>query len=437
MFRFLKSHRIAYFTIYGGAVILLAGALWLAWQYVEPAPPSTVTLAAGSPTGAYSKYARQYAEFFKREGIELKILETKGSLDNLARMTASESKVDAGFMQGGIATPEDHPNLRSLGSLYYEPLWIFYRDGLHVTNLFELEGKKVGIGAPGSGTNHIIRSMLQDNGVLPDNTTLIEEGAAELAPRLVKGEVDVLFVVAGVDSRVIESLTRPGVKVHLLSLNRAEAYARSHHFLKRLVLPEGALSLAEDVPPNDVNMLAPTANLVVRETLHPAIKYLFLLAARDIHRRGDVFSLPGSFPNGKKVLFPLTSEAESFYKKGPPLLMRYLPYTLAVNLERLKVLLIPLLTLLYPLFKVTPPAYRWQIRRRIFKWYKRLKKLDMDAYDVTTREGASALLEELQSMDKMVLETSVPLSYTDAIYSLRIHISLIQNRLKGMYEDLA
>jgi TRAP transporter TAXI family solute receptor len=437
LLKIIKSHRVAYVVIYGGAAALLAGALWLAWQYVQPAPPKSVTLAAGGPNGAYFKYAREYAEYFEKEGIKLNILETGGSVDNLARMAEPDSGVDAAFMQGGIATPAEYPDLRSLGSLYYEPLWIFYRYGLRMTNLFQLEGKKVAIGAPGSGTNHLIRRLLDENGVSPDNTTLLEEGGPDVVARLLKKKVDAMFVVGGVDSPIVKALTEPGVKVHLLTLRRAEAYARSHHYLKRLVLPEGALSLSEDLPSADVNMLAPTANLVVREDLHPAIKFLFLLAARDIHRKGDVFSLPGTFPNGDKALFPLTPEAETFFEKGPPLLMRYLPYALAVNLERLKILLIPLLTLLYPLFKVTPPAFRWQIRRRIFKWYKRLKKLDVRAYEATTPEEAAAIREELNVMDKMVMETSVPLSYTDAIYSLRIHMNLIRTRLKDKFGDAA
>ncbi len=315
MLKLFKSHIVTSVVVYGSAAILLAGALWLAYQYVEPAPPSKVTLAAGGPNGAYFKYARQYAEYFAKQGIQLEIIQTKGSMDNLARMAAPDSTVAAAFMQGGITTPKEHPDLRSLGSLYYEPLWIFYRNGLKVKNLFELERRKVAIGAPGSGTNHIIRRILEENGVTPDNTTLIEKSADDVVPELVKGKVDVLFVVAGIKSRIIESLSQPGVKVNLLSLNRAEAYARSHHYLKRLVLPEGAINLAEDLPDHDVIMLAPTANLVVREDLHPAIKYLFLLAARDIHRQGDLFALPDSFPNGDGLLFPLTSEAESFYKK--------------------------------------------------------------------------------------------------------------------------
>lgn len=431
MLKFLRSHHTTSVLIYGGAIIVLLGALWVAYQYVDPLPPSKVTIAAGSPSGAYTHYARQYAEIFAEQGVELEIIETNGSMDNLARMSGEGTTVDAAFMQGGITTPADHPDLRSLGSLYYEPLWVFYNKRLKLGTLADLKGKRVAIGAEGSGTHHVISELLVKNNITPDGTTLLNMGSAEAVPALLSGEIDVMFIIAGVQSRVIKTMSQQD-SVALFSFDRAEAYARSHHFLRRLVLPRGAISLADDLPGSDINLLAPTANLVVRDDMHAAIKFLFLLAADKVHSKGDIFAQPEAFPNDEALLFPLSDEAASYYKNGPPFLMRFLPYSLAINMERLKILLIPLLTLLYPLFKVTPPAYRWQIRRRIFKWYKHLKELDQEAYDITTREDAERMLEQLENLDRSVLDTSVPLSYTDYIYSLRIHIRLIQTRLEKL-----
>jgi hypothetical protein len=268
--------------------------------------------------------------------------------------------------------------------------------------------------------------------VTDENTTILNSGSQKNLSDLIGDKIDVMFLIAGVKSGIINNLAKFDDELSLLSFNRAEAYTRSHRYLKQLVLPRGALNLAEDLPEKNITLLAPTANLVVKEDMHPAIKYLFLLAASNIHEKGDLFSLPSEFPNETALLFPLSSEASSFYKKGPPFLMRYLPYRLAITMERLKILLIPLLTLLYPLFKITPPAYRWQIRRRIFKWYKELKKLDIEAYKITKQADADKMLQELEHLDKLVLETSVPLSYTDHIYSLRIHIRMIQDRLEKL-----
>lgn len=430
MFKFLKSHLVGTFLVYGAAAGLLLGALWFAYQYVDPAPPKKVTIAAGSRTGAYYQTALKYAKIFAEQGVELEVIETKGAMDNLHRMAEDDSQVSAAFMQGGIATPEEYPKLRSLGSLYYEPLWVFCRDELDIQALPDLKGLKVAIGAEGSGTNFIISRILEENGVTEDNAELIETSTGENIPRILSGQIDVLFLISGVRSEAVKALTKPGEHIRLLSFSRAEAYARSHHYLKRLVLPRGAINLADDTPPADVAMLAPTANLVVHEDMHPAINFLFLLAARKTHLKGDLFASPGFFPNKEALLFPLSSEAENFYKNGPPFLMRYMPYSLAITAERLKILLIPLLTLLFPLFKLTPPVYRWQIRRRIFKWYKHLKKLDQTAYQIKTNDEALEMIHRLEEMDKEVLDTSVPISYTDYIYSLRMHISLIRRRLQ-------
>ncbi|WP_319469513.1 TAXI family TRAP transporter solute-binding subunit [uncultured Pseudodesulfovibrio sp.] len=434
--KLLKSHVTTSVAVYGGAVILLLAAIWTAYQYVDPAPPKKVTIAAGSRSGAYYQNALKYAKIFAEQGVELEILETKGSMDNLARMSAPDSTVGAAFMQGGIAEHDEHPDLRSLGSLYYEPLWVFHRKGLKIKALPELKGLKVAIGPKGSGTNDLITNILDENGVEPDNADLIETPTSDTVRHLLDGTVDVMFLISGIHSDTIHALSAPNSGVHLMSFTRAEAYSRSHRYLTQLTLPRGAINLADDIPSTNVNMLAPTANLVVQEDLHPALKFLFLLAARQVHSKGDIFAQPGTFPNQDALLFPLAEEAESFYKNGPPLLMRYLPYSLAITAERLKILLIPLLTLLYPLFKFTPPAYRWQIRRRIFKWYKHLKQIDIEAYDITTHADAQKMIARLETMDREVLNTSVPLSYTDYIYSLRIHISLIRARLEKLDEEI-
>lgn len=429
MLSMLKSHRVTYVAVYGGAIALLIGALWVAYQYVDPAPPSKVTIATGGPTGAYYNFARQYAAIFAEQGIELEIIQTNGSMDNLDRLSGDSPSVDAAFMQGGITTPEEHPALQSLGSLYYEPIWVAYNKRTPLQRLSGLRDLKIAIGPEGSGTNHVARSLLSENGITSDNNAILSGPYSETIPAFVNGDIDVLFLISGINSPFIQDVSRSDSTARLLSFDRAEAYTRAHRYLKKLVLPKGAISMARNQPREDVHLLAPTANLVVKEDLHPAIKFLFLLAASKVHFEGDVFAKPGEFPNKEAILFPLSDEAKSFYKNGPPLLMRFMPFSIAITLERLKILLIPLLTLLYPLFKVTPPAYRWQIRRRIFKWYKDLKELDLEAYEIQDKEAAKEMLAKLEELDRQVLETSVPISYADNIYSLRQHIRLIQDRL--------
>lgn len=420
------------FIIYGVAAAILAGALWGTFQFVDPLPPSKVTIISGGPNGAYHAYAEQYAAYFAEQGYELEILESKGSMDNLEQISAPDSTIVAALMQGGITTPEEHPDLESLGSLYYEPVWLFHRKGLRFSTLSELKGKRIAIGSDGTGTAHLVTAILAENGITSETATLIPESAGGASDKLLNGEIDALFAIASIKSPSVRKLAGETDKVSLYSFKRAETYVRTNLYLKKLTLPPGGIDLVANLPAGEVTLLAPTANLVVKEDLHAAIKYLFLLAAAKAHSQGDMFARPGHFPNGEAVLFPLGSEAKNFHEDGPPFLMRYLPFQIAITVERLKILLIPLLTLLFPLFKITPPAYRWQIRRRIFKWYKHLKKVDTEAYEITTSEEAKKMLGKLERMDRKVLETSVPLSYTDYIYSLRIHIHLIQDRLEKM-----
>ena len=437
MLQLIKSHVAGSVAVYGGAVLVMLGAVWLAYQYVDPPPPDTAVIASGSETGAYHGFAKEYESVFAEQGIALTVLQTNGSMDNLARLAApgdeQTDRVDAAFIQGGVATPDDHPDLESLGSLYFEPLWVFHRKGVEVERLSDLKGLRAAVGAEGSGTKFLVDTLLNDNGVDSSNAELLAMGSGEAVPALLAGEVDAVFLIAGAASDNVKTLLRAD-DVRIMSFDRAEAYARSHRYLQKLVLPRGGVSLADDLPAEDVQLLAPTANLVVRADLHPAVKFLFLLAASELHQEGDVFASPDQFPNRHNTIFPLSPEAESFHDGGPPFLMKYLPYRAAVSAERLKILLIPLLTLLFPLFKITPPLYRWQIQRRIFKWYKRLRKLDALAFDVDDPAEIRAMLDELEDLDRKVMKTSVPVSYADATYSLRIHIKLIRERLQAMVD---
>lgn len=429
---FLRSHVLMSFIIYGAAIGILAGALWVTFQFVKPLPPDKVVMVTGGEGGAYYAFAKRYKAFFAEHGYELEVRTSNGSMDNLAILADPDSGVQAAFMQGGIAEPEDYPDLESLGSLYYEPVWLFVSKRLGLKTLADLKGRRVAVGPEGSGTNHLVSLLLAENGVTAENTELLPEGAGMAAPKLLDRKIDALFTIAGVDSKAVRELGEANRAVALYSFDRAETYVRTHHFLEKLTLPPGGIDLMRDLPRSDVTLVAPAANLVIRNDLHPALRYLFLLAAAKAHGKGDMFARSGEFPGDQALLFPLSDEAANFYKSGPPFLMRYLPFQAAITAERLKILLIPLLTLLFPLFKITPPAYRWQIRRRIFKWYKHLKRLDMEALDLTDKARAAEMLVQLKEMDRQVLETSVPLSYTDNIYSLRVHIRLIRTRLENL-----
>jgi hypothetical protein len=200
-----------------------------------------------------------------------------------------------------------------------------------------------------------------------------------------------------------------------------------------LDLPEGTLNLELNVPPYDLELIAATANLVARPDFHPALIALLLSAATEVHGKSSLLSRTAHFPTGAFSDFPLNADAQRFYKNGPPFLQRWLPFWVANWIDRIKVMLVPLLALLLPLSKVLPPAYRWRIRQRILRWYKALRRIDIELEaeqpDAKRLDRLSASLNEIE---RDVAQVEVPLGYTDQLYELRLHIALLARKLERL-----
>jgi len=307
---------------------------------------------------------------------------------------------------------------------------VFYRGSGELTRITQLRHKRLAIGEPGSGTQAVVRALLQDNKLQTGPGDIIEVGAEAAANALGNGRVDVAFFVASVTSPVVQSLLhRQGIQ--LMSFERADAYTRLHHFLSRIVLPEGIIDLQNNTPPRDTILLAATANLVVQQNFHPALVGLLIQAAEEVHGGGSLFARPGLFPNEQNLDFPLDKSARRYFKYGAPLLQRYLPFWTANMIDRLKVMLIPLLTLLIPLLKIMPPTYRWQVRKKIYRWYRELKSLDVEHPESESAVNLQESLQRLDDIEEEVRKVNVPLSYSDELYNLRLHIDLVRNKLQG------
>jgi TRAP transporter TAXI family solute receptor len=418
---------------FGTALLITLIGFAIAWQFVNPAPPRSIVLATGHQDGAYYLFARQYQEILARNGIELQIRTTAGSIENLALLQDDDSDVSLAFVQGGSGTQADPGRLTSLASLYYEPLWIFYRDTRTLTRLTELQGKRIAIGEPGSGTHAISNVLLADNFIDTGSGNIRAIGTDSAVPELLQGEIDALFMVAGPEGRLLQQLLHH-TDIRLMSMTRATAYTRIHHFLSVVTLPEGVIDLQANIPSTDTQLLAATANLVARKDIHPALVSLLLQAATQVQGPGGLFAAPGTFPNSNHLEFPLDDDARRYFRHGPPFLQRYLPFWTANLVDRLKVMLVPLLTLLLPLIKIMPPAYRWQIRKRIYHWYGELQALDSGTREDYSTANLESLLQRLNVLEDDVRKISVPLSYADELYSLRLHIGLVRDRLLSCRE---
>ena len=410
----------------GSAFLVTLIGFVIAWQFVNPAPPSRITIATGHEDGAYYLFARHYQELLAQNGVELEIRTTAGSIENLELL--QNDNVNLAFVQGGTGAHVDSSKLTSLGSMYYEPLWVFYRGKQTLGRLSELQDKRIAIGKPGSGTYAIASQLLADNFIDTEADTIQAIGGSAAVQALLRGRTDVLFLVAAPEAPLVQQLLHRQ-DIQLMSFARAAAYIRLHPFLSTVTLHEGVIDLQANMPPRDTVLLAATANLVVRDDFHPALVSLLLQAATSVQGAGGLFEKPGIFPNSNNLEFVLDDDARRFYKHGPPFLQRYLPFWTANLIDRLKVMLVPLLTLLLPLIKIMPPALRWRARKKVYRWYRELQTLDTERPAKDDSETLEKLLQKLDKLEEEVRKVSVPLSYADELYSLRLHIGLVRDRL--------
>jgi TRAP transporter TAXI family solute receptor len=408
--------------------IVLALALAVAMFFVEPGPPRRIVMSTGAVDGGYHMYALLYKDILARDGVYLELRTSAGSQENVSRLMAEKSDVEVGFFQGGSAFAANAPDLQSLGSIYYEPLWVFYR-GAEARDFGGLKGKRLAIGPEESGTRALALQLLAVNATVMPPTVLSAETGQEAADMLMQGRLDGVFLVAPAEAPVVEKLaSAPGIR--LLSLERADAYTRRFPYLTKLTLPRGVFDFINDIPARDVTLVSPTANLLARNRLHPALAFLLMRAGTEIHGSAGLLSSMGDFPAPLNSEFPLGSEAERYYKSGPPFLQRYLPYWVAVLVDRLWIILLPSLALLVPVTRVIPQIYRWRVRSRIYRWYARLKEVELELDENPAGEKLEDMLGRLDEIERSVNRINTPLAYSDNLYLFKQNVDLVRARVR-------
>jgi TRAP transporter TAXI family solute receptor len=410
-------------------LVVIAG-FWLASRYIKPAPPDTLILATGAAGGGYQRYGAAYKDVLARYGVQLVEEPSAGSTDNLARLRDPDGAVDAAFVQGGTARVQEDDALYALGDLYYEPLWIFYRADLAPGNavlnrLADLKGRRLAIGAVGSGTRHLALELLQANQIVAGNTRLLDKGGPGLAQDFAARRIDAAFVVGPAESATVWTLLHtPGLR--LMSLAHAEAYTRRFPYLSKLIMPRGAIDVAAELPPRDIQMLAATATLVVREDTHPALIDLLMQALSEVHGGPGIFQRPNEFPRAASADFPLSPEAQRYYKSGKPLLQRYLPFWAATLIDRMVVMLIPLIAVLIPVMRMAPGLYNWRVKSRIYRRYGELKFIEAEIEADPARLSRAEWLARVDAIERDTNRLPMPLAFADMVYTLRSHIDLVR-----------
>lgn len=410
------------------SILLVLVALVVAYKFIDPAPPRKIVISTGNPELNYNAFASIYGVYLKKAGITLESRASKGDLENLKRLKDPESDVDVAFIQDGIASSEGAGSLLSLGSLYYEPAWIFCRCKNEISHLSKLKGKRIAVGKVGEGTRTLSMALLDASGINAKNTSLVSIGGEDAAQAILKGKVDAVILVDVPDSYLIQEILSDR-SIKLVSLDDAEAFTRQFPYLHHLILPEGALSIERNIPAHNVDLVAPTATLVVREGMHPALVYLMLKVISQVHSGPGMLHRKGEFPSAKDTDFPLSSQAASFYKSGLPFIDKYLPFWAATFVNRTLIVLLPLLVLLIPLTKIIPTIYTWLIKRKLFRYYGELRYIEAQLRGGALIADKNQYIEKLNEIEDRVSELKLPVAFSQYAYELRSHVELVRSKL--------
>lgn len=419
----------------GPILLVIALIIFAAFHFIRPAPPDRLTIAGGATGTRFLTVAQQYQKILARNGVKLNIVETGGSSDNLRRLLDPQSGVDIALVQSGTANsadPDVSAKLRSLGSVFYVPLTVFYRSAEPLVRLSQLQGKRIAIGAPGSGTRSLALALLKANEIEPGGATQLLDLEGEQARAALLNQRADAIVLSG-DSAgaptIVQLLHAPGIR--LFDFPQADAYVRRFHYLNKLVVPAGAFDLGENLPSTSIDMLAPTAELVAHTTLHPALSDLLIEAAMEVHGGATVLQDAGQFPTPSIHDLPISEDAGRYYKDGKSFAYRYLPFWLASLLNRAVFVILPTFLVVIPALRYLPAIYNWRIKNRISGLYKRLMALERQSLGEVSDARRAALLAKLEHIEKTVIALKIPGSHADQLYVFREHMRFVRENLAG------
>ncbi|HVZ73399.1 MAG TPA: TAXI family TRAP transporter solute-binding subunit [Polyangia bacterium] len=411
------------------SALVVFAAIWLAVRLLHSAPPSTIHMLAGPDGSSYRTMAERYKVIIEKHGVKVVLTTSQGAVDNLRQLANHKVAADVGFVQGGLADEAEVTGLRSLGTVLTQPMTIYYRGAETIDRLSQLRGKRVAIGPDGSGTRALALKMLKANDLDEKTVTLVPEHGDEAARGLEAGTLDAGFFMGDSVTPDVLRRLREAKGVRLMSFRQAEGYVRRLKFLRHLTLPEGAMDLGRDYPSETVELVGPAVELVARADLHPALSDLLIGAAREVHGAAGMYRAAGEYPAPIAHEFPLSDDAARYYKSGGQFLYKWLPFWLASLVDRVLVVVLPLLVIVVPLTRAAPALYRWRVRSRIYRWYGALMAIERSMRADHSPENAAQIGKRLDEIEAAVNELRTPASFGDQLYVLRDHVATVRRRL--------
>ena len=382
-------------------------------------------MATGPADSTYGLAGERYRQILARDGVRLHLVPTNGAMDNIRLLNDRRSGIEAGFVQAGTVTERDTQGLVSLGTLFYQEAWLFCHCPDPVPPPKQWSGWRVSIGPIGSASHSLALKLFTLNGVDTEQLQLFAYPLEKTAQALRTGQLDAALIVTGWDSPVVQSLAR-APDIQLLGFARADAYVALYPVLSKLVLPRGVADLAANRPPQDTPLIASKASLAVRGDVHPALQFLLLRAAAEVHSRPAMFQRAGEFPGAEEIDVPLSNEARNFYRSGPTFLQRTLPFWLAEFVQRIMILILPIVGIVYPLWSLAPKLYFWLRRRRLYPIYHELKLIEDELRATAAPSVRSALVARLDDLERRTREMTMPGLLKESVYRLRTNIHALR-----------
>ena len=409
------------------AAVCVLALVWAALWYFIPAPPSTITIAAGLKGGAFEQTANHYRELLARQHVDLKLRFVNAPPDIVRLIDDPKSGVDAAFVFAGQSSSADLRDLRSLGRIYASPYWIFYR-GKELDSLAQLKGKRLNVPV------FLPSKILEAYGVNAGNTKITDLPGAPAIKAFRGGELEVVFLPPiELSSPSLQALLRDPT-VRLMNVAHAEALTRLFPALNHLVLPQGVIDLERNIPPRDVNLIGSTIAIVVRKELHPALIHLLAQTLQEVHGGAGIFQRAGEFPTRTDPEYPFAEEARDYYKNGPSFLQRYLPFWMINYAKRVAAILIAAVAIVIPVFTYAPRLYAWFMRLRLTRLYRRLRLVNARLRGELTADQVAVLQGDLDHIDRTA--NMLPLRHSDAFFSLLMHIDMTRARMAARLAEL-
>ena len=405
----------------------LAAAVWL----LDLVPPKELTFAAGREGGAYFGMAERYRVILARDGIEMTILETAGSVENVALLESGAA--DAAFIQGGLV-PADGAPISALATTFLEPFWFFHSEEFEdPSNPAGWNGLRIAIGEMGGGTRFAVEEILAALDLQDIVFEAVPLGGADAATALLDGEVDAALFVAPIDAPYLRPLFESGAPV-IGTIRDGEALARLLPYVQITHIPPAGLDYVARIPPVRIDLIAMVGRLAARDDLHPSLVDRLVNAAREVHSDRGLLNDENQFPSANGATMPMNPQALSLLENGPGPLVLILPYWITAQISKFALLLLPALFLLLPLIRLGPWLYQWRMGARVWRHYGDLMDIDREVLEGLDPDRLAALGTKLDGIERDLIGLKLPLRFRDRAYAMRLHIGMVRDRMARLID---